>query len=162
MPRARAVAVDVVGLKDLQRELRKVGPEFPKELRRENHEVARYVLRRAEGTAARVGGVAAHAAPGMKTRAEQRYALIQLDTHSHPEILGAEFGGGALYRAGNPKSTTGKRPGFTSQFEPWRGNGPDAGYFLYPTIRAETDEIVDRYGDLVDRVTAKAFPDKRT
>lgn len=45
-----------------------------------------------------------------------------------------------------------------NQFRPWRGNRAGAGYWLYPTIRAHTDEIVDMYATDVARITAKAFP----
>lgn len=46
-----------------------------------------------------------------------------------------------------------------NQFRPWRGNGEDAGYWLWPAIRAHTDDIVDTYGDAIEKITSKAFPD---
>lgn len=45
------------------------------------------------------------------------------------------------------------------QFKEWRGNKAGAGYFLFPTIRSHADEIVEMYGDAIDKISAKAFPD---
>lgn len=46
-----------------------------------------------------------------------------------------------------------------NQFKPWRGNSIGAGYFLFPSIRAKMPEIIDTYGDAIDDITRKAFPD---
>lgn len=46
-----------------------------------------------------------------------------------------------------------------NQFRPWRGNSTGAGYFLFPTIRESTAEIVDMYGDAIEQIARKAFPD---
>lgn len=46
-----------------------------------------------------------------------------------------------------------------NQFRPWRGNKSGAGYWLFPTIREEVDEIIEIYGDAIWKITAKAFPD---
>lgn len=93
-------------------------------------------LARARGTA--LGSVHAHAAPAVK--AVNQRPIIRLFTDEHPEVLGAEFGGG-------------KRP-TTRQFPPWRGTGETAGYMLYPTIREDTDddEFADRYADIIQRL----------
>jgi hypothetical protein len=46
-----------------------------------------------------------------------------------------------------------------NQFQPWRGNDRGAGYFLYPTIRANVSEIIEMYGDEMERLLADVFPD---
>ncbi len=46
-----------------------------------------------------------------------------------------------------------------NQFVPWTGNKAGAGRFLFPAIRDRTEEIVDVYGDALDRITKQAFPD---
>jgi len=46
-----------------------------------------------------------------------------------------------------------------NQFRPWRGNGMDAGYALYPTMRDSSEEILDLWVAGIDRLTQKAFPD---
>lgn len=42
------------------------------------------------------------------------------------------------------------------QFSPWGGNGETAGYFLWPTIRDESDGIMERYGDALMEAVDKA------
>lgn len=46
-----------------------------------------------------------------------------------------------------------------NQFREWRGNGRTAGYFLFPTIRANIDEIVDLYSDEMRDLLSDVFPD---
>lgn len=45
-----------------------------------------------------------------------------------------------------------------NQFKLWRGAGENAGYFLFPTIREEGDQMVEVYGNAIDRLMSKAFP----
>jgi hypothetical protein len=46
------------------------------------------------------------------------------------------------------------------QFETWRGNGDDAGYFLWPTIREYRDEdFINEYAENVLTILKQAFPD---
>ena len=53
---------------------------------------------------------------------------------------------------------TGVRLGY-NQFKPWRGNGVGAGYFLFPTVRKNIDEIIDLYGDGMQDILRDVFPD---
>jgi hypothetical protein len=46
-----------------------------------------------------------------------------------------------------------------NQFLEWRGNREGAGYALFPTMRKNMQEIVDFYGDELDKVMKAAFPD---
>jgi len=41
---------------------------------------------------------------------------------------------------------------------PWQGNSTDAGYFLWPTIRASREEILTGMVAAVDEAFAPAFP----
>lgn len=45
-----------------------------------------------------------------------------------------------------------------NQFRPWRGVGPQAGYAIYPTIRAKSDSIVRKYEDEVRSILRPMFP----
>jgi len=45
-----------------------------------------------------------------------------------------------------------------NQFEKWTGNGPSAGYFLYATVRAESQEIMDLYRKAMVDIAHDAFP----
>ena len=53
---------------------------------------------------------------------------------------------------------TGVRIGW-NQFKDWRGNKSGAGYFLFPTVRANIDEIIDIYGDGMEKILGNVFPD---
>lgn len=45
------------------------------------------------------------------------------------------------------------------QFEIWRGNGDEAGYFLWPTIREWRDEdFLNEYAENVLTILKQAFP----
>ncbi len=72
--------------------------------------------------------------------------------------------------AANGKGSVAKRLGGTqvqvigrvrgwNQFKPWKGNGANAGYALYPAIRSKIGEVVETYGDAIEKITKKAFPD---
>ena len=65
-----------------------------------------------------------------------------------PGALGAEFGADRNQRRlGRPHGKTVPVTGW-QQFKPWRGSDNGAGYFLWPAIREQTDEIVNRYDQL--------------
>jgi len=53
---------------------------------------------------------------------------------------------------------TGVRIGW-NQFKPWLGNKEGAGYFLFPTVRRNIDEIIDIYGDGMQDILRDVFPD---
>lgn len=64
-------------------------------------------------------------------------------------------------RSGARSQVTGRVRGW-NQFEPWTGNDRGAGRFLFPAIRANDDEIREQYGEAIDRLAAKAFPERGT
>lgn len=153
-------AVEVLGLKDITRAFRKADDLAPKMVTAENRAIARWFLPRVQARARSQGGVLGHVHKrGYKAVARQNLAGIKLDDSRHPEILGAEFGGGK-YGAGNPKSISygpGRRGrtglnGYTSQFRQHRGNQGDAGYALYPQLRDDGAQIEERYGEVTDRL----------
>ena len=72
---------------------------------------------------------------------------------------GAEFGALRNQRRAN---RTGRGSGTMlgwNQFQPWRGNSADAGYFLWPGLRAESEQIIDRYDQALQELSSRAFPD---
>lgn len=156
--------VDVIGLRDFQRELRKMGPAFPKKLRQQNYKIAKKVENRSKRKAQSLGGTKAKAAVSIRAVAEQRNASIRLDGRKHPYALGAEFGTKRMTKGERlPGGQRGPRK-FYGGFGPWRGNQWQAwgnsgvGYFLHPTIRDMREEIMDDYSDMVKRLAAEAFP----
>lgn len=134
--------VQVSGLKELRRDLRKLGtPDQMKELKAANATVANIIVNAARGQAS--------------TRMQQRaaatlrvsnsvYAAVRFGT-GFRGAMGAEFGAAR----GMPRQGV---PGFQrytgwNQFEGWKGNGSEAGYFLWPAIRDKTGEVLNTYAD---------------
>lgn len=133
MARLSAGEVRVDGLRELNQHLKALDKDLPKELRKVNKTVAELVRADAKAAAYSLGGVAAHVAPSIKPAAGKDWAGVAIGGPSYPMAGGAEFG-----------SVRHK------QFNPWRGNGSDAGYFLYPTIRHDADRILTEYTHALD------------
>lgn len=131
--RIRSGTLSVDGLTELRRDLKALGKDLPKELRKANKSVADYVADLSASAAYSLGGVAAHVAPSIKASAGQISAGVTFGGSAYPMAGGAEFGS-QRYK----------------QFKPWRGNGSDAGYFVYPTIRDNAERIESHYTDVID------------
>lgn len=137
--------VRVTGLRELNLALRNLARQMGTgggELKAANKEVANFVASESRGKATALGSVAAKTAPSVRASAGATSASVGLGGASAPYGAGAEFGGQ-------------HRP-TTMQFEPWRGSGPDAGYFLYPTIAANSARIEGEYHDALDSIIRKS------
>jgi hypothetical protein len=147
--RSDAAIVGIEGLAELQRELRRLSAEAPKELRKTHLEAAEYVRDRARAKARSVGPMQAKAATTLVAAAEQRYAKVRLGKAgvAWGFALGAEYGARAY-----------------PQFPAWRGNqwtdegGVGVGYFLHPAIRESGDGLLDLYDRELAALTRRAFP----
>lgn len=142
---AGTVSVRVEGLRELRRDLRRAGAEFPRELSRTNKRVVeRIVVPEAQrrgrqtrtnlaGNPTRLGsrGVASIRALASATRAEVAMGGARI-----PYASGHEFGSGR-YR----------------QFPPKRREG----YILLPAVEATHDEILDAYRAMLDELARRAF-----
>jgi len=137
--RIKTGAIEVHGLRELDRALKMVESDTPNALRDTNKKVAEKVTSSARGRAAALGGVAAHVAPSLKATAGARSAGVAGGGAWYPMFGGAEFGS-IRY----------------PQFQPWRGSGSDAGYFLYPAIRDEVPHIEDEYREALNELIRKA------
>lgn len=131
MPARRsAFSVDVIGLRDFQKELRNLGPEWPRELRAANKQVAELV---AEEARARVPVLSGRLKKSIKAQAQTRSSYVKAGTNARvPYALPIEFG--------------------------WPSRNIQAQPFIYPAIAAKSDEVVEAYGDAVDEVADRAFP----
>jgi hypothetical protein len=135
--------VKVAGLAQLRKELKRLDDKgLSDELKDANYDVASHVVTLAKARATGVSKQAARAAESLRASRTAARAQVLLGSGRIRFAFGAEFGSSRF-----------------KQFPAWRGNGTDAGYFLYPTIRDEIPEIVETYGDAIERITAKAFPD---
>lgn len=143
MPRIRTGDVKVEGLAELNRALKAIGPDARKELKEASKAAAEMVAGDARSNAQGLGGVAAHVAPSIKAAASVAgSAAVSFGGSAYPMAGGAEFGS-IRYK----------------QFQPWRGNSSDAGYFLYPAIRQNIDLLVEKYTDAIDHIINRRFPE---
>jgi hypothetical protein len=145
-------AVAVEGLDDFRRDLKRFqdGIDGGTELGRLNRRLAEFIVGKAEDIGTRLGGVHGHVVRNNSLRAlgAQRNAEIALggSAKKHGPSFGAEFGSH-----------------YYGQFPAWRGNqheGGDVGYMLYPALRDNIDEGMDRYWDDIEDLARRAFPKK--
>lgn len=139
--RQRTGAVKVEGLRELNRALRELGPDARAGLKDASRRVSELVAGDARSAAYSLGGVAAHVAPSIKSRAAMNGgASVAIGGARYPMAGGAEFGSRRF-----------------KQFKPWRGNGMEAGYFLYPTIRRDSDRIATEYTSALDGIIEEFY-----
>jgi hypothetical protein len=146
---ARGPAVEVEGLKELRRELKQLGPQWPKELRKANKEAADIAASASRSNAHGGTRQQSAAASAIKASGTQSAAQVVIDAGRVPFALGAFLGSRAY-----------------PQFPEWVGNswepgGPGGPYAVNPAIREKEDEIIETYGDALDRLTCAAFPSGR-
>ncbi len=135
---AKSQGVKVSGLVELNKVLKALGPEVQKELKAANFEVGSMVADDARAIAYALGGVAAKVAPSIGATKTATAAGVSFGGAAYPFAGGAEFGS-LRYK----------------QFKTWRGNGSDAGYFVYPAIRQDAEEIETTYVDRIDDLMRK-------
>lgn len=142
MPKIRTGDVRVEGLAELNKALKALGPDAQKELKDASRSVAGFVASDARRGAYALGGVAAHVAPSIGAVGGVSGAGVAFGGSRYPMAGGAEFGS-IRYK----------------QFKPWRGSDSGAGYFVYPSIRQNSERIVDEFVDAVQHVINRRFPE---
>lgn len=143
---ASAFSIRIPGLVQFAKDLRDIDPALQKELRKANLDAATAVKNAAVKRADAIGGVTALGAQSLRALGAQREGSIRLGgkTRAGRVALGAEYGSLRYH-----------------QFKPWRGNGADAGYFMWPSVRATADDVALQYGHAFETVSNKAFPEGR-
>ena len=156
MARLDADTVKVAGLSELRKELKRLDEAtLIDELKDANYEVAELVRKEAVGRASTK--MEQRAADSLKSARQAARAQLSGGGAKVPYFGGAEFGAMRNQTRTGPSGRT--YQGY-NQFQEWRGNGSDAGYFLYPAIRDLSEPIVNIYGDYLEQITKKAFPDE--
>lgn len=137
------ISVKVTGIRELQRALRQVSDEAPRELRDEFRKLAERI---AGKVADRVPHVSGRAAGSVKPRATQRGASIAVGGQAAPYYPWLDFGGSV---------GRGHRPGIS-----WSGAvkrmAQDGGRYLYPTLRDENESIRKDLDQVLGRLASKA------
>jgi hypothetical protein len=109
------------------------------------------VIPAARANAARLGKGPVRAAATLKALRTESGGSVRLGG-GFDGALGYEFGADRNQRRrGRPNGKSVPVLGW-QQFEPWRGSDGDAGYFLWPAIRQETGEIINRYARLFEEL----------
>lgn len=134
----RTSTLTVEGLPQLSRALRAIGPEAQKELKEASRSVAGFVASDAASAARSIGGVAGHVAPTIKAVGGVAGAGVAFGGSAYPMAGGAAWGSIRF-----------------KQFKPWLGH---IGYFPYPQIKSNEDRIESEYGDAIQRVISRNFP----
>lgn len=152
--------LQIDGLRELRKDLRDGGREGEARLRAENKGLAEEIAAKARervypavkgksskgtviaGKKSKKGTGLTATRDSIRAQASSTESRITLGGPKAPAALGHEFGGGARPR--------------TRQFPPHRGRD---GYFFWPTIREQTADIAERYGEIMERaLAARAFP----
>lgn len=158
--------VEVRGLAEFKRELRKIDTVSSNEMRKVHRRVADLVANRARAGAASGGGQSAKAARTIKARSTNTRAYIDIvPTKAVPYALAVYWGQrrrSGWYAAGRYAGSGGR------QFPPWVGNQWDPGetgsfgsapYHIGPAIDASIDDALDIYLEGIDDIARRAFPD---
>lgn len=152
------VGAKATGLREFRRELKALEyPALTNDLKDINFRVAEVVRQTAVGIASGQGRAIEKAAETLKSARVASKAALILGNAKTPWAAAAEFGS-RHNETRNLPNTGGTRLGW-NQFKSWRGNKFDAGYFMYPAIRADKDRIVEMFGDEIMRLASRAFPD---
>jgi hypothetical protein len=162
--RVPAGAENILGIKELRRELRRLGPEWPKQLRKAHKELADWEAGRAQSRARSMGGVFARAATAIKGSGTQRQASISVRPTAKNPMAHAAFWGAkrqsGWYNAARYRGSRGQ------QHPTWVGNTWDVArrgqgpYAINEQLAADVDEIEARYTELIDDLFRRAFPER--
>lgn len=144
--KVKEFAAQIEGLSDLRRALKAIGDEYPDQLKQANIALADGIVSGSLRRAAGVSPLANKAAKSLRAMKSAANASVRGGGARYPYFFGAEFGS-KRYR----------------QFKAWRGNqftpGGQPGYFLHPTIREDSQQLLIKYREILDRLHATAFPE---
>lgn len=143
--------IRVQGLRQIRRRLELLAdPDKTAEFSEAGRAVAQLIVAKAQARAGGMGPREARAAATLEPASFAAGAGVLCG--GAPGAFGSEFGADRNQRrAGRPGGEPAGVHGW-NQFRPWKGSGPGAGYFLWPTIRSETDEVLDIYGQALDDI----------
>lgn len=138
-----SVGIRAEGLKELRSELRRVGPEMPKQLQQANKHVATVVVvpdakKNAASRPHPRAGSAVEAS--IRATATQKSASVAIGGARAPHGPGHEFGSTQFRQFPKPAGS---------------------GYIVYKAIEDKGEEIYEAYVEAFDDLTSRAFPKGR-
>lgn len=136
--------IQIEGLKEFRRDLKRIDEELAKELRADLLVIAREI---AKETAARVPVKSGKAAGSVRAGVSGNNAYVQGGKANVPYYGWLDFGGRNAI-SGRPRSVG-----------PWKGSGagPQSGRFIYPTIVRNRREIEMQAQQAFDKAADKAL-----
>jgi len=142
----------VEGIKEFRAALKELGdPTATKEFKLAGYNAAaEVVVPRAQGRASALGRMQSAAAATLQPKKTVTGGAVSFG-QGVPFAMGAEFGAAQDQLRNTQRGTIRG----SNQFEAWRGNGSDAGYFLWPTIRDDAEEIVGKFAEGIDKLTQR-------
>lgn len=150
-----AASIRIQGLTDFRKEIKALGDASLRRALREANKAAAETARQA---------AVSHASTRQEQAAAGSLKVVNSEAGARLSSDLIWFGGAEFGAMRNQRRV--KRTGLGAgtvlgwnQFRPWRGNGADAGYFLWPGLRAEQDQIIDRYDEALQDLASRAFPD---
>jgi hypothetical protein len=140
-----AQSIQVKGLRELRRELKRIDRELPRELAKVNQEVAEIfageMRTRAPKGPHQGGGRVTPIAPSVKAGRQQARGVVAIGGARSPHALPINFGGTiARYHSTSRTRVVARE-------------------FIFSSLGAKRDEGVDRYGELLEKLMRRAFPD---
>lgn len=144
--------IGVEGVTELRKALKELGDATStREFKLAGYNAAaEIVVPRAQGRAAAFGRMQSKAAATLKASKVATGGAVRFGG-GFPAAMGAEFGAAQNQLRNTQRGTV---TGW-NQFEAWRGSGSDAGYFLWPTIRDDGPEIVEKFAEGIDKLTER-------
>lgn len=131
--------IRVTGLKELRKGLKEADATFPKQLQKANKGIAAELVPEARSRMAGHSPSAGSRAAGtIRALASGTRAQLAGGSNSVPWYMGHEWGSNRF-----------------AQF-PARNTGGNA---LYPTIKANRERMIERYGEMLDELLRSAFPE---
>jgi HK97 gp10 family phage protein len=132
-----AAGIQVNGLRELRRELKRVSADLPKELAQANHDAAEIVAAEARR---RVPVRSGKLRGSVRSLRGQARGVVAAGRASVPYAGVTEFGGRIRRFHSSSKTRIPAQP------------------YLYPALADKRDEVVEHYGDALDSLLHKAFP----
>lgn len=159
---ATARGIEVHGLRELRRELRRVSADLPKELARANQEAAEIVAAEARRRAPRGPHEGRpRVTPihqSVKALRQQSRGVVAIGGARSPHAVVTEFGG-TIPRMGSQRGQVAEAQAKHRAFRRYGGISTTTvrkQAYLYPALDAKRDEVVERYGDLLDQLLRRA------
>lgn len=161
-PSGSTSGAELRGFTEFRKELKALGPEWPKELRKVYKATSDRAANWARAKARAMGGVQEKFAGAIRGYANQRSARVGVNTGPRSGA-GPAFWGAKRHTGWYAK---GRYHDSTPQHPPWVGNSWDAAvhgqgpYAINAALADHLDDVVDEFAEMVDDLTHRAFPER--